>query len=202
MLFRQQGGSGALSEWPAPSPRNAALTLHYPVTHPPCWPPSMRLYAGRRIPGALRPDYRDTEVWVVYPVMNTDWYLLAKIDKAELYQATFKESVWIGLIGLLVLFITNAGIILLRQHPGCRWPSSSTTPSPSGWRRCNCSPPSPTARKMPSLPRTGGQIHPVQPRRQPVCRQIRRRGAGPGRFHGHLPPPAGPDADGRRPPGD
>ena len=62
-------------------------------------------------------DYRGSEVFgVVYPVMNTDWYLLAKIDKAELYQATFKESVWIGLIGLLVLFVTNAGIILLRQH--------------------------------------------------------------------------------------
>ncbi|MFQ2769269.1 PAS domain S-box protein [Aeromonas caviae] len=117
ILFRQQGEQvrylSSLRYRPEP-----ALTLHYPVTHPTLLAAQYLRLTERGTPQVLYGrDYRDSEVFgVVYPVMNTDWYLLAKIDKAELYQATFKESVWIGLIGLLVLFVTNAGIILLRQH--------------------------------------------------------------------------------------
>ncbi|MDX7844771.1 PAS domain S-box protein [Aeromonas caviae] len=117
ILFRQQGDQvhylSSLRYRPEP-----ALTLHYPVTHPTLLAAQYLRLAERGMPQVLYgQDYRGSEVFgVVYPVMNTDWYLLAKIDKAELYQATFKESVWIGLIGLLVLFVTNAGIILLRQH--------------------------------------------------------------------------------------
>lgn len=62
-------------------------------------------------------DYRNVPVFgTARPVLGTDWYLLAKIDEAELNRAVLKESIWIGLIGLLALFITNAGIVLLRQH--------------------------------------------------------------------------------------
>ncbi|MGL6462347.1 PAS domain-containing protein [Aeromonas hydrophila] len=62
-------------------------------------------------------DYRNVLVFgTARPVQGTDWYLLAKIDKAELTRAELKESVWIGLIGLLVLLIANTGIVLLRQH--------------------------------------------------------------------------------------
>ncbi|ENC6657815.1 PAS domain S-box protein [Aeromonas hydrophila] len=62
-------------------------------------------------------DYRNVPVFgTARPVQGTDWYLLAKIDKAELTRAELKESVWIGLIGLLVLLIANTGIVLLRQH--------------------------------------------------------------------------------------
>ncbi|MGS3139834.1 PAS domain S-box protein [Aeromonas sanarellii] len=119
MLFRQQGDQVRYLSGLRYRPDDAALTLHYPLTHQTLLAAQyLRLYAGQGESRVLSgKDYRDTEVFgVVYPVMNTDWYLLAKIDKAELYQATFKESIWIGLIGLLVLFITNAGVILLRQH--------------------------------------------------------------------------------------
>ncbi|WP_429167830.1 PAS domain-containing protein [Aeromonas rivipollensis] len=98
---------------------DSALRLHLPLHHDTLLAAQyLRLDAGQRGPRVLiGKDYRDIAAFgVVYPVEGTDWYLLAKIDKAELNQASFKESIWIGLISLLVLFVTNAGIILLRQH--------------------------------------------------------------------------------------
>ncbi|WP_395948392.1 PAS domain S-box protein [Aeromonas mytilicola subsp. aquatica] len=98
---------------------DSALRLHLPLHHDTLLAAQyLRLDAGQRGPRVLSgKDYRDMAAFgVVYPVEGTDWYLLAKIDKAELNQASFKESIWIGLISLLVLFVTNAGIILLRQH--------------------------------------------------------------------------------------
>ncbi|MFM5029842.1 PAS domain S-box protein [Aeromonas rivipollensis] len=98
---------------------DSALRLHLPLHHDTLLAARyLRLDAGQRGPRVLSgKDYRDIAAFgVVYPVEGTDWYLLAKIDKAELNQASFKESIWIGLISLLVLFVTNAGIILLRQH--------------------------------------------------------------------------------------
>ncbi len=98
---------------------DSALRLHLPLHHDTLLAAQyLRLDAGQRGPRVLSgKDYRDIAAFgVVYPVEGTDWYLLAKIDKAELNQASFKESIWIGLISLLVLFVTNAGIILLRQH--------------------------------------------------------------------------------------
>ncbi|MFM5241240.1 PAS domain-containing protein [Aeromonas rivipollensis] len=98
---------------------DSALRLHLPLHHDTLLAAQyLRLDTGQRGPRVLiGKDYRDIAAFgVVYPVEGTDWYLLAKIDKAELNQASFKESIWIGLISLLVLFVTNAGIILLRQH--------------------------------------------------------------------------------------
>lgn len=98
---------------------DSALRLHLPLHHDTLLAAQyLRLDAGQLGPRVLSgKDYRDIAAFgVVYPVEGTDWYLLAKIDKAELNQASFKESIWIGLISLLVLFVTNAGIILLRQH--------------------------------------------------------------------------------------
>ncbi|WP_461602404.1 PAS domain-containing protein [Aeromonas rivipollensis] len=98
---------------------DSTLRLHLPLHHDTLLAAQyLRLDAGQRGPRVLiGKDYRDIAAFgVVYPVEGTDWYLLAKIDKAELNQASFKESIWIGLISLLVLFVTNAGIILLRQH--------------------------------------------------------------------------------------
>ncbi|WP_447829661.1 PAS domain-containing protein [Aeromonas salmonicida] len=97
----------------------SALTLQIPISN-------STLLAAQFLNGGAREghkqvlfgkDYRGIEVFgTIHSVMGTDWYLIAKIDKAELNQAAFRESVWIGLIGLLVLFIANTGIILLRQH--------------------------------------------------------------------------------------
>jgi len=98
---------------------DSALRLQLPLHHSTLLAAQyLRLETGQRKPGVLSGmDYRGIAAFgVVYPVAGTDWFLLTKIDKAELNQARFKESIWIGLITLLVLFVTNAGIILLRQH--------------------------------------------------------------------------------------
>ncbi|MCH7347070.1 PAS domain S-box protein [Aeromonas sp. MR7] len=98
---------------------HSALTLQIPIDN-------KALLAAQFLNGGAKEglrqtffgqDYRGVEVFgTIHSVIGTDWYLIAKIDKAELNHAAFRESIWIGLIGLLVLFIANAGIILLRQH--------------------------------------------------------------------------------------
>lgn len=98
---------------------HSALTLQIPIDN-------KALLAAQFLNGGAKEglrqiffgqDYRGVEVFgTIHSVIGTDWYLVAKIDKAELSHAAFRESVWIGLTGLLVLFIVNAGIILLRQH--------------------------------------------------------------------------------------
>ena len=117
-LFRQRADQVQYLNDPRYRP-HSALRLHLPLHHDTLLAAQyLRQKAGQRGPRVLiGKDYRDIAAFgVVYPVEGTDWYLLAKIDKAELNQASFKESIWIGLISLLVLFVTNAGIILLRQH--------------------------------------------------------------------------------------
>lgn len=97
----------------------SALTLHLPVSSKELLAVQFLQQSRNEEGKALffGKDYRNTPVFgTVQPVMGTDWYLLAKIDKAELTRAELKESVWIGLIGLLVLLIANTGIVLLRQH--------------------------------------------------------------------------------------
>ncbi|MFM4803247.1 PAS domain-containing protein [Aeromonas bivalvium] len=120
-LFRQRADEVQYLSDPRYRP-GSALTLHLPLTHSTLLAAQYLRQEGKS--GATRrarvltgQDYRDIAAFgVVYPVAGTDWFLLAKIDKAELNQASFRESIWIGLIALLVLFVTNAGIILLRQH--------------------------------------------------------------------------------------
>ena len=168
----------------------SALTLHLPVSSKELLAVQFLQQSRNEEGKALffGKDYRNTPVFgTVQPVMGTDWYLLAKIDKAELTRAELKESIWIGLIGLLVLLIANTGIVLLRQHTRLQMAEqvrqSQALPAGAATAfrhrrqlgRCHL--------------RQGqrGQIYPVQPRRQPVRRQIGQRDAGSGR-HGHLSP--------------
>lgn len=118
LLFRKQGGQVQFLNDVRYRP-GSALTLQLPLD-------SKALLAAQFINGSATDshrqlffgrDYRNVDVFgTVYPVVGTDWYLLAKIDKVELNKAAVRESVWIVLIGLLVLFIANAGIIMVRQH--------------------------------------------------------------------------------------
>ncbi|WP_219615666.1 PAS domain-containing protein, partial [Aeromonas salmonicida] len=118
LLFRKHGAQVQFLNDVRYRPASA-LTLQIPISNG-------TLLAAQFLNGGAREghkqvlfgkDYRGIEVFgTIHSVMGTDWYLIAKIDKAELNQAAFRESVWIGLIGLLVLFIANTGIILLRQH--------------------------------------------------------------------------------------
>jgi PAS domain S-box-containing protein len=62
-------------------------------------------------------DYRGVEVFGIgRQIRGTDWYLVAKLDQAELVANAMKDIVWIACAGLLALFFTTAGTVLLRQR--------------------------------------------------------------------------------------
>ncbi|RTL51352.1 MAG: PAS domain S-box protein, partial [Rhodocyclaceae bacterium] len=70
--------------------------------------------AGQRLEGE---DYRGVAVLgVAQPVPGTDWLLIAKIDRNELYAAIAQSTLWIVLAGLMALFVAAAGTYLLRQR--------------------------------------------------------------------------------------
>ncbi len=96
---------------------DTALTLHLPLKH-------SQLLSARflRDPAQLGQvlegvDYRGEPVMgVALAVSGTDWFLLVKQDRAELYAAIFYNGIWIGLAGLLALFMAVSGAFLLRQR--------------------------------------------------------------------------------------
>ncbi len=62
-------------------------------------------------------DYRgEPGMGVVRGIPGTDWYLVAKIDRAELYAGMERELFWTGLAGLLALFAAAVGAFLFREH--------------------------------------------------------------------------------------
>ncbi len=74
---------------------------------------------GEVVPGRLLEgeDYRGvTVLGVMRPVPGTEWHLIAKIDRVELFEKAWQESVWIGLAGLMTLFLAAIGAVLWRQH--------------------------------------------------------------------------------------
>ncbi|HUL64025.1 MAG TPA: PAS domain-containing protein [Burkholderiaceae bacterium] len=70
--------------------------------------------AGRTIEGV---DARGVPVLgVVRPVPDTDWYLVAKIDRSEVIAGVLKDVLWITAGGLLALIAGWVGIYHLRQR--------------------------------------------------------------------------------------
>jgi PAS domain S-box-containing protein len=62
-------------------------------------------------------DYRGvTATGIVRAVPGTDWLLVAKMDRSELYLGALAESVWIGMAGLLALFLGGAGLARARRR--------------------------------------------------------------------------------------
>jgi len=62
-------------------------------------------------------DYRgQMSVGMIRAVPGTDWFLLAKLDKDELYNEAIQKGVWIGLASLLALCMAVLGFYLLRQR--------------------------------------------------------------------------------------
>ncbi len=62
-------------------------------------------------------DYRGVPaLGVVRAVPGTDWFLVVKLDQAELYAEASEQIAWIALAGLLVLFGVAAYIVLFRQR--------------------------------------------------------------------------------------
>ncbi|CAD6880442.1 diguanylate cyclase/phosphodiesterase (GGDEF & EAL domains) with PAS/PAC sensor(s) [Methylomonas albis] len=61
-------------------------------------------------------DYRNAPViGLVQAIGGTDWLLLTKLDKVEIYAKARSEAVWIICVGSLTIFIVCAGFYLLRQ---------------------------------------------------------------------------------------
>jgi PAS domain S-box-containing protein len=64
-------------------------------------------------------DYRNVSViGLVQAIRGTDWLLLTKLDKVEIYTKARSEVVWIVCVGSLTIFIVCAGFYLLRQSQG------------------------------------------------------------------------------------
>jgi len=61
-------------------------------------------------------DYRGVPcLGVVRAVADTNWLLLAKMDQSELYGEVAEDAGWVGLVGLLAIFMAGAVFHLLRQ---------------------------------------------------------------------------------------
>ena len=62
-------------------------------------------------------DYRNVPVFgVVRAVPGSDWLLIAKLDRRELYAQAYRDVVWISVAGFLMALIAGAGFFLLRQQ--------------------------------------------------------------------------------------
>lgn len=68
---------------------------------------------GKRIEGV---DYRNIPaLGVANPVDGVSWFLIAKLDLAEIYARALDDMLWVGLVGVLALFVVGVGYYLLRQ---------------------------------------------------------------------------------------
>ncbi len=62
-------------------------------------------------------DYRGfPSIGVMRHLPNTDWFLLAKVDKSEIYAASLGDILWIALTGLIALAMALVGVLLFYQH--------------------------------------------------------------------------------------
>jgi len=62
-------------------------------------------------------DYQAVpSIGVARAVPETDWFVIAKIDRTELYEAAWRDGMWTTLAGLLLLFMAIAGRLLFRQR--------------------------------------------------------------------------------------
>ncbi|HSW05740.1 response regulator [Aquabacterium sp.] len=62
-------------------------------------------------------DFRGVEVLgVLRPIADTDWYLVAKIDRSEVSAAVWRDGVWIAATGALALLGLAVGGFLWRER--------------------------------------------------------------------------------------
>ncbi|MDK9726008.1 MAG: PAS domain-containing protein [Sterolibacteriaceae bacterium MAG5] len=108
---------------------DSALRLQVPLA-------AKDLLAARLLSRAASPgeamegvDYRgEPVVGVGQPIAGTDWFLIAKLDRSEVYAESMRDTVWIGLAGLLALFVAGAGshVYRQRQHLVAAWRERET----------------------------------------------------------------------------
>lgn len=96
---------------------DAALRLQLPLAAKDLL--AAKLLSGTASPGEAMEgvDYRgEAVVGVGQPIAGTDWFLVAKLDRREVYAESMRDTVWIGLAGLLALFVAAAGTHVYRQR--------------------------------------------------------------------------------------
>ena len=116
LLFRRDGDQ-ALFLNELRHRKDTAVKLRVPVATP-------GLLTTQALRAEIQPgdlvegnDYRDVAVMgVVRPVPDTDWFLVAKLDRSELYDEAVQNAAWIGLTGLLGLFVVGVSLVMLRQR--------------------------------------------------------------------------------------
>lgn len=95
---------------------DAAAKLRIPLNR--AGLPAAQILRGEVKPGSTMVgiDYRGIpSLAVADAVKGTDWYLVAKMDSAEVNAKAMNDMVWVGLVGVLALFVVAAGYYLLRQ---------------------------------------------------------------------------------------
>jgi len=97
--------------------QQTALILRLPLANSPLLAAQiLRGDLQEGVPASGR-DYRDVPViGLARAVPGTDWFLVTKEDRSELYGNALGEAGWIALAGLLALFMAGAGLVLLRQR--------------------------------------------------------------------------------------
>ena len=116
LLFRRAGDQ-VLFLSPLRERADAALNLRLPIT-------ASRLLVTQALRGEREPgrvlegtDYRGRPViGIARTVPGTNWFLLVRLDRAEIGAEATGEALWIVLTGLLTLFVATVGMFLLRQR--------------------------------------------------------------------------------------
>ncbi len=94
-----------------------AATARLPAAAP--TPPAAQLGDGRFEPGRFVDASDDRGVATLgatRAVPGTDWLLLARRERADIYASAAAGSLWIGFLSLLALVFAAAGLILHRQR--------------------------------------------------------------------------------------
>ena len=116
LLFRRDGGQVAYIN-DLRHMRDAAARIQAPIA-------TQKLLAAQVLRGEIQPgrlfggeDYRGLPVLgVARAVLGTDWFLIAKVDRSELYAGAWRNALWLTLAGLLILFMLVAAGLVWRQR--------------------------------------------------------------------------------------
>ena len=96
---------------------DTALKLRIPITDARFM--AVRILTGKLAPGKVIEgvDYRNVPViGVTYAIPGTDWYLIAKVDRAEILHQATHQATWIALAAVLTLFLLTVGTLAYRQR--------------------------------------------------------------------------------------
>ncbi len=96
---------------------DTAVKLRLPVAEPRLLAAQV-LRQGVDLAGAIQGvDYRGVpSLGVPRAIPGTDWFLIAKVDRAEVYADAAQDVIGLALTGLLVLLAMSGGAVVLRQR--------------------------------------------------------------------------------------